>query len=124
MSTNPGQRHHANHVTAQNGFEMASSRPFHEYIRGIKQSYFSFSPPGNGIDCHRIWECLYLGCVPIVLKNTTSFGDFIDLPILFIDDFAEVTKEFLEQQILKFHPFDPSSFNKLDLNYWKSLITN
>jgi len=124
MSTNPGARHHANSVTAQNGFEMEPSRSFEDYIRGIKQSYFSFSPPGNGIDCHRIWECLYLGCIPVVLKNNVSFGEFNDLPILFVDNFSDATKDFLESQISNYHPLTPTNYKKLDLTYWRDYITN
>ena len=124
MSTNPGARHHAHDVTSQNGFEMEPLRSFEDYIRGIKQSYFSFSPPGNGIDCHRIWECLYLGCVPVVLKNNISFGEFSDLPILFVDNFTNITKDFLESQIPNYHPFTPTDYKKLDLTYWKDLIIN
>ena len=30
---------------------------------------FALSPEGNGIDCHRTWECLYLGVIPIVKKS-------------------------------------------------------
>ncbi|MEI6801147.1 MAG: hypothetical protein WCO04_18320, partial [Pseudomonadota bacterium] len=27
-------------------------------------------PDGNGVDSHRIWECYYLGVIPIVKANT------------------------------------------------------
>ncbi len=34
----------------------------------IKQAGYSFvlSPHGNGLDCHRTWEALLLGCIPVV----------------------------------------------------------
>lgn len=68
-----------------------------------KMSNYSFvvSPEGNGADCHRTWEALYLRCVPIAKRNY-----FIEqfkeqgLPILVIDDWKEIetfTEEYLEK---------------------------
>ena len=45
--------------------KMSQKRTFAEYsdhMRGI-------SPPGNGLDCHRNWELIFLGVVPIVKKG-------------------------------------------------------
>tara|TARA_B110000211_G_C14089187_1_gene558071 strand:+ start:417 stop:4046 length:3630 start_codon:yes stop_codon:yes gene_type:complete len=45
--------------------KMSQKRTFAEYshhMRGI-------SPPGNGLDCHRTWELIFLGVVPIVKKG-------------------------------------------------------
>jgi hypothetical protein len=122
MSTNPEHRHQANNDTSQNGFQMAQYTPFSNYIRQIKQSNFSFAPLGNGADCHRIWECLYLGCVPIVPKTEYCFDDFKHLPILFVDNYKDITKEFLEQQINNFYPFSKFNLEMLELNYWKEKI--
>ena len=38
------------------------------YWRELSSSKFCISPPGNGIDCHRIWECIYLNTIPICIK--------------------------------------------------------
>ena len=67
-------------------------------LKYISRSVFCISPPGNGIDCHRIWECLYLKCIPIV-KYHHAFEQFKDLPILFIDDWNEVTTHFLKSKL-------------------------
>jgi hypothetical protein len=40
-----------------------------ENWRRISQYKFAICPVGNGIDTHRFWECLYLHCVPIVVRN-------------------------------------------------------
>jgi hypothetical protein len=49
---------------------------------------FTLSPPGNGFDCHRTWEALYLGVIPIV-KRSPFFDAFPGLPALFVDDWRE-----------------------------------
>ena len=46
---------------------------------------FSISPNGNGIDCHKTWESLYLKTIPIVTKSINSL-QYSDLPILIIDN--------------------------------------
>lgn len=50
---------------------------------------FVVSPPGNGIDCHRTWEVLLMGSIPIVL---TSCLDplFHGLPVIILNDWNEL----------------------------------
>ena len=40
-----------------------------EYLKDIKASYFTISPDGNGKDCHKTWEALYMKSIPIVTKS-------------------------------------------------------
>jgi len=51
---------------------------------------FVASPQGGGVDCHRTWEALCLGCFPIV---KTSFLDplFEGLPIMIVSSWSDVT---------------------------------
>lgn len=53
------------------GYEWATVRderlPFREYLREVSEHEFVISPPGNGDDCHRTWEALYCGSIPILL---------------------------------------------------------
>jgi hypothetical protein len=49
------------------------------------------SPAGNGLDCHRTWEALYLGCVPVILKN--EFCGDKSWPILIVDDWDELIRQ-------------------------------
>ena len=60
---------------------------------------FVMSPPGNGYDCHRTWEALALGAVPIVLDSAQHLGNdkanelFRDLPVVIVHSYNEVTQE-------------------------------
>ena len=38
-------------------------------INTLKKYKYAICPGGNGPDCHRFWECLYLGVIPIVENN-------------------------------------------------------
>jgi hypothetical protein len=81
---------------------------------------FVISPHGNGLDCHRTWEALVLGCIPIV---TTSPLDVLykDLPVLIVNKWTDITFDLLKNTI---NEFKNSTFNmdKLTLKYWMDII--
>jgi len=72
-----------------------------EYRQLIRRTKFVISPPGNGNDCHRTWEALYLGAVPVVLRDFLATSLTADLPILAVDsyeDFCNLTDEELDER--------------------------
>lgn len=89
-----------------------------------KQTEYAFvpSPAGGGMDCHRTWEALLLGCIPIVRRFNVPHDDiFIDLPVLFIDKWSDVTEELLQKTVNEFRE-RVFNFEKLKLKYWTDLI--
>jgi hypothetical protein len=54
----------------------------------MRKTMFVPSPAGNGIDCHRTWEAMYLGAVPVVLKSEFCGGD--DWPVLVVDNWSDL----------------------------------
>jgi hypothetical protein len=84
----------------------------------MSKHQFVICPPGNGIDTHRLWEALYLGCYPIVLGNRI-YSDY-SLPILQIKDWSDVTNNILEQHLNKWK--DKDSFDQLKMSWWSNLI--
>lgn len=91
-----------------------------EYLRHLGSSKFVLSPRGNGLDCLRTWESLYMGSIPIVKK---SFCDemYDDLPVLLIDSWNEISEEFLLRTFNEMKHKD-YNFYKLDINYWLEFI--
>jgi len=81
----------------------------------IKYS-FVFSPHGNGPDCHRHWEILCLGSIPII-KTFGSDQMFEDLPVLIVKEWSDVNEDLLINTINR---FKSTTFNykKLLLKYW------
>jgi len=72
--------------------------------RLTKEAKFVLSPPGNGVDCHRTWEAVYLGAVPVVLADYISAELIRDLPILGVasfDKFLEKSESALDQEYAK-----------------------
>ena len=87
-----------------------------EYFKDIIQFAFVISPYGNGLDCHRTWETLCLGSIPIVRAKVFS-KMFENLPVLFVNEWTDINKELLENTITEFTSkvFD---YNKLRLKFW------
>lgn len=93
---------------------------FDRYLENLYTHKFVICPEGNGMDTHRTWECLYLGTIPIEKRNINN-QFYSDLPILLVDDWEEVTEEFLEAA---FPMFQKQAWNrkKLTFEYWKNKI--
>ena len=58
---------------------------------------FTISPLGEGLDCHRTWEAILVGTVPIVPRTGIS-SLFANLPVCVVDDWSEVTVDYLGQK--------------------------
>ncbi len=81
---------------------------------------FVSSPQGNGFDCHRTWEAILLGCVPIVKDTDTLFDG---LPVWIVNDWSEVTAEAVLQKKEEFSSrLAEFASEKLFLKYWMSVI--
>ncbi len=85
---------------------------------------FTLSPPGNGFDCHRTWEALYLGTVPIVKKSAWS-DHFVALgiPMLAVDSWDELGS-FDEAKLDDWYDTHRTGFSAeaLFIDYWKHAI--
>jgi hypothetical protein len=81
---------------------------------------FVLSPQGNGLDCHRTWEALCLGCIPII-KTSGLDPLFTNLPVWIVSSWSEVSKE---NMVAKINEFKERTFEieKLTLDYWQRLI--
>ena len=64
----------------------------------VLNSKYVLSPPGSGTDCHRTWEAIYLGAIPIVLRSAWGFAEG-ELPVMIVDDWNEVPDQILMSNI-------------------------
>lgn len=118
-----GQRKKAFNVIPKNLlFIETNTTPRTYYWNQIIKHAFVLSPFGLGMDCHRTWEALCLGSIPIVCAPNFKklFGD---LPVLIVNDWKEITGELLKETLEKFKQ-KKFNFKKLTLEYWKNKITN
>ena len=103
-----------------------------QYFDELPSYKFVISPEGNGIDCHRHYEALMAGCIPIMEDNPLIKEKYKGLPILYTRDYSEITTEYLDQkykemieQTFDFSRLFLSSYNiedqnkiKANGNYW------
>lgn len=95
---------------------------FNDYLTELKKSYFSISPNGNGVDCHKIWESLYFKTIPVVTKSI-NIMEYKDLPIYIIDNWDsfnlnDINLSLYNELIKKF------DYNKIDIKYYYNKIKN
>ena len=81
---------------------------------------YVLSPSGLGIDCYRTWEAIVLGCIPVV-KRSHLISQLAHLPLIVVDDWSDVTQEYLDQEFAKLRcqEFD---YGFLFMRYWQEAI--
>merc|ERR1719347_862771 len=87
------------------------------YGERVKAAKFTVSPPGYGWDCHRTWESILFGSIPIVLSSPHYQQLFSEAPVLAVKDWKAVTRE----KLLNFRT-STSSKKHLFLDYWLERI--
>ena len=94
--------------------------PRNETWKQITKYAFVASPHGNGLDCHRTWEALVLGSIPIV-KTSPLDGLYEELPVLIVNNWSDVNQQLLDSTL---DSFSKRNFNydKLKLSYWMHMI--
>jgi hypothetical protein len=96
--------------------------PFTSYLKRLHNHKFVLSPPGNGADCIRTWEALYVQVIPVVKDQAMNVFFAKNLPILVVKDLAELTEEFLWE---KYYEIKAKEWNYelLTMSYWNKVIT-
>lgn len=93
-----------------------------EYWKTLFLSHFTFCPPGNAHDTHRLWESFMCGSIPIVLR--TPFIDRLletcpGLPMIVVDSFCiEDWYSFLLPRIHMFKEIPTCLY----IEYWRELF--
>ena len=107
------------------------------YFETLPNYKFVISPEGNGIDCHRHYEALMAGCIPIIEENELIKEKYKGCPILYTKDYSEITKEYLEEKykimidteydfsclLLSSYSEDIQKQIKENGNYWANRLT-
>ncbi len=82
--------------------------------------FFTMSPRGRGMDCHRTWEAILIGAVPVIDELPIA-PVYHDLPVVTVRDWVQVTPAFLaaERARILAGSFD---FAPMFLTYWRRKI--
>jgi len=95
------QQNYPNAVSIKNHDDFVESTQ-KDYLRDIAKSYFTVSPVGNGLDCHKTWEAIYMKSIPIVTRwhGVEKFKQ-LGIPIIIIDDWSELKNLNLSPELYK-----------------------
>lgn len=87
------------------------------YLNDIKEHKFMICPSGNaiGCECHRDWEVLYMRRVPVVKRSEYLEYIFRDFPVLFVDDFTQISEELLVSNDHLYQQVQQLDMSKLDI---------
>ena len=109
-----------------------------EYFDTLPDYKFVISPEGNGLDCHRHYEALLAGCIPIMEYNELIQEKYMNCPVLYTYDYSEITEEYLLQKyeemldqtydfsklFLSYYDVDTQNYIKFCGNLWTNKFTN
>jgi hypothetical protein len=86
------------------------------YFKLLNGYSYVASPKGNGPDCHRTWEALYLGIIPITTHSTgLEYFVSLGLPIALIENWDTIDTVTSQHIQWSDHP-------ALYFGFWKDII--
>ena len=95
------------------------------FLERMRSCKFVLCPRGNAIDCHRNWEVLYMRRVPVMKRTPYLEHLFKDYPVLFVDDYSQVTEDLLIENNQLFIDALEMDLSKLDIhNFFDRIISN
>jgi hypothetical protein len=108
-------------VTTEGGFDHVSIERFYEQLASHD---YAFSPPGAGPDCHRNWEALALGCIPVVI-DSPAMRVLDGMPHIKVKHWGieEITEErLLDELDTQRRLFASPAMERMDMRYWRKRI--
>jgi hypothetical protein len=111
--------------------------PYNQYFNTLPSYKFVISPEGNGIDCHRHYEALMAGCIPIIEDHEGIREKYKGCPVLYTKDYSEITPAYLEQKYMDMvnetydftrlfmssHSAEEQAQIRTNGNYWSHRLT-
>mmetsp|Transcript_72381 Transcript_72381/g.132485 ORF Transcript_72381/g.132485 Transcript_72381/m.132485 type:complete len:394 (+) Transcript_72381:80-1261(+) len=98
----------------------SARNPISVYLKKISEHKAVLSPPGGGYDCHRTWEALAVGSVPLVLWNE-SFDKrlFEHTGVRYIPHPSDLSPAILKQILSNIT--NPAKYAyKLNVSFWRT----
>ena len=99
----------ANHPEQQDTYE--------EYLKKLATHKYVLSPPGNGADCYRTLESVYMGCLTFVKDTPTNY--LTKLPVFRYTNIDDIIGYYNENHQMS-NGFEERPETKL--SHWKELI--
>lgn len=99
-----------------------------EWLDALATTKFIASPQGWGPDCHRHYEAIAMGCVPVIIEEYTVSQLLENMPVLILHSWSELTyggAAFLEREYQKIlRNSYRYNLDKLFEDYWLKRLLN
>ncbi len=96
-----------------------------DFLMEMRDHKFMICPLGHGMDCHRNWELLYMRRVPVMKKHPYFKELMKGFPVLFVNDWNEVTEEVLKLNDHLYQEAQTMNLVKLDLStVYKGIVAS
>jgi len=89
VGTNRNDRELCYREISAKGLVFEQPKPHVDFLKHLSTHKFAVCPEGNGIDSHRIWECYYLGVIPIVHTSVFTRKLRKILPCILLDKWSD-----------------------------------
>lgn len=113
-----------NQIKSTGLIDYPTERMPRHFLWEVKGQYaFSISPRGIGLDCHRTWEDLVLGCI-VIVKSSPLNPLYEGLPVVIVKDWSEITPENFEKWLKQYGDAftNPDYRERLTNTYWMNVI--
>ena len=101
----------------------APCTPEEHYVGELLKARYVISPPGSQIDCHRHWEALVFGAVPIVHSSPITISLLEDLPACFVPAWDALTTDVLRRCDARLAETRSFDWDRLTVDYWRTQIS-
>jgi len=93
---------------------VSGAQMFEQY----SQSALVFSPKGTHFDCWRHYETILMGSIPVVDDHFTLRRILADLPVIFVENWQELTLEALIEEIQRTLAVRHFDLERLSSSFW------
>ena len=87
------------------------------HYESISKYKWTLCPRGLGQDTHRLWEALYLGSIPVVLKSSIS-SLYEGLPVIQLNNWDELSLDMLKERSKSL----PNDRTNAYFKHWENMI--
>ena len=116
--SNLAERAPCQQAVQQKGLAFGLPLPFQAYIAELAVHKYAICPPGNGVDCHRFWECFYLGVIPILKRSYFTEQVAKQFQCILLDNWSDLS---IETLLREYSP--PPIYSNLTIEYIKASIS-
>lgn len=116
-ATNSAERDSCLHAAQRKGLSFGSPLRFKEYIAELASHKYAICPPGNGVDCHRFWECFYVGVIPILKRSYFTEQVAKQFQCVLLDNWTDLSVDTL---LKDYKP--PPIYSKLTIDHIRESV--